>query len=201
MIFAFPKGISKMLKFLLCSIVPLALTAANFLLCFHWRYVFHSEGKLVGGKLFFCICQVVNFSFFTGSFDKAIGKGFINAWLRSLPFTVHFISKGNSNHAPLQSETSEGRAGLGGWEQDVRYGWATRNPVAWGEISLDLQHSYFKWNIISSYTRYHLQTKGPIFSTREKRSQQKPSLKQLAKMQTIKIWSLTSFACSMAALS
>lgn len=36
-------------------------------------------------------------------------------------------------------------------------------------------------------TRYHLQTKGPIFSTREKRSQQKPSLKQLAKMQTIKI--------------
>lgn len=126
MIFAFPKGISKMLKFFLCSIVPLALTAANFLLCFHWRYVFHSEGKLVGGKLFFCICQVVNFSFFTGSFDKAIGKGFINAWLRSLPFTVHFISKGNSNHAPLQSETSEGRAGLGGWEQDVRYGGGVR---------------------------------------------------------------------------
>lgn len=126
MISAFPKGISKMLKFLLCSIVPLALTAANFLLCFHWRYVFHSEGKLVGGKLFFCICQVVNFSFFTGSFDKAIGKGFINAWLRSLPFTVHFISKGNSNHAPLQSETSEGRAGLGGWEQDVRYGGGVR---------------------------------------------------------------------------
>lgn len=174
MIFAFPKGISKMLKFLLCSIVPLALTAANFLLCFHWRYVFHSEGKLVGGKLFFCICQVVNFSFFTGSFDKAIGKGFINAWLRSLPFTVHFISKGNSNHAPLQSETSEGRAGLGGWEQDVRYGggsqgWGTRNPVAWGEISLDLQHSYFKWNIISSYAPDTICKRKDPFFLQEKR--------------------------------
>jgi len=52
-----------MLKFVLGSTVPLASTAVNFSVCFHWRYVFHSEGKLVGGKPCSYVCQGVNFSF------------------------------------------------------------------------------------------------------------------------------------------